>query len=345
MSMWINRQKWRLREIKHYADGAIKPYQVRRQIKQAVASQKPIIVGPWISEVGYELLYWVPFLKWAQNAFRIPPERLIVVSRGGTHQWYQHITANYVDIFDFFTADEFRAINEQRIIGPRKQKQISFTPFDQQILSRAIGINWVQTHSVLHPLMVYQIFRAWYRSYSTYRQIQAHTSFHRYNIQIHPLIQSRLPEKYVSVKFYSRPSLPETDLNQVFIRCLLQKVAKQLPVVLLNTGLAIDDHSDFDVIGNQNIIDATSWMTPSDNLDIQTQIIARSEYFLGTYGGLSYLPVLCGVPAFTFYSENNWRTQHLKVLHEAIQRHEQFADFAVLKVDDFMKLAHLLDLS
>ncbi len=27
---------------------------------------RPIIVGPWLSETGFELLYWIPFLAWAK---------------------------------------------------------------------------------------------------------------------------------------------------------------------------------------------------------------------------------------------------------------------------------------
>ena len=33
----------------------------------------PIIIGPWISEVGFEVLYWVPFLNWAIKAFGLDP--------------------------------------------------------------------------------------------------------------------------------------------------------------------------------------------------------------------------------------------------------------------------------
>ena len=28
------------------------------------ARSEPILVGPWLGEVGFELLYWIPFLRW-----------------------------------------------------------------------------------------------------------------------------------------------------------------------------------------------------------------------------------------------------------------------------------------
>ena len=48
------------------------------------AAATPIVAGPWLGEVGFELLYWVPFLRWFAERFAVAPERLLVVSRGGT---------------------------------------------------------------------------------------------------------------------------------------------------------------------------------------------------------------------------------------------------------------------
>ena len=59
-----------------------------RELERIVSGSGQILVGPWISEVGYEVLYWVPFLRWVSAAYRIPPERFIVMSRGGTASWY-----------------------------------------------------------------------------------------------------------------------------------------------------------------------------------------------------------------------------------------------------------------
>ena len=52
------------------------------------AARGPIVVGPWLAEVGYEVLYWIPFLRWFWDAHGVPRERLIVVSRGGMEAVY-----------------------------------------------------------------------------------------------------------------------------------------------------------------------------------------------------------------------------------------------------------------
>jgi len=43
---------------------------------------RPVIVGPWLMEVGFELLYWIPYLRAQLTKFNIPKERVIAISRG-----------------------------------------------------------------------------------------------------------------------------------------------------------------------------------------------------------------------------------------------------------------------
>src|SRR5215468_11398604 len=62
---------------------------IRRTLRTAVNGTAPIIVGPWLSEVGYEVLYWVPFLRWFSDRYHVDPSRLTVVSRGGVAGWYR----------------------------------------------------------------------------------------------------------------------------------------------------------------------------------------------------------------------------------------------------------------
>ena len=43
---------------------------VQRELASLARSGRPLIVGPWLGEVGFELLYWIPFLDWAVERFR-----------------------------------------------------------------------------------------------------------------------------------------------------------------------------------------------------------------------------------------------------------------------------------
>ena len=98
---------------------------------------RPIIVGPWLTEAGFELLYWIPFLAWAKAYGSLHDDQLIVVSRGGAAPWYRHITSNYHDILSLFTAEEFRLRNEARIHEQKgRLKHIDIGEFDREIIER-----------------------------------------------------------------------------------------------------------------------------------------------------------------------------------------------------------------
>ena len=47
---------------------------------RTIAEHEDIIVGPWTGEVGFELLYWIPFLGWLAEQ-GLAQRRVTVVSR------------------------------------------------------------------------------------------------------------------------------------------------------------------------------------------------------------------------------------------------------------------------
>lgn len=59
-----------------------------------------IVFGPWPGDTATELLYWVPFVRWAQSHFALDAERLVAVSRGGVAHWYERACAGYVELED-----------------------------------------------------------------------------------------------------------------------------------------------------------------------------------------------------------------------------------------------------
>ena len=101
----------------------------------------PILVGPWLSEVGYEVLYWVPFLRWFADHFGVTADRLVVVSRGGVAGWYTGLANRYVELFDLFPPLEFAARNAARQrSGEQKQHGLrTLTPRSWPASARSRG--------------------------------------------------------------------------------------------------------------------------------------------------------------------------------------------------------------
>jgi hypothetical protein len=59
--------------------------------------RQEVVFGPWDGEAALELLYWAPFVRWAQAHFSLDPAQVTVVSRGSVAHWYGGACATYLD--------------------------------------------------------------------------------------------------------------------------------------------------------------------------------------------------------------------------------------------------------
>jgi hypothetical protein len=57
-----------------------------------------VVVRPWLEDEIGELLYWIPFLRWAQTGSIGLRERLFVVSRPSSAVWYEGIGAKHAEL-------------------------------------------------------------------------------------------------------------------------------------------------------------------------------------------------------------------------------------------------------
>jgi hypothetical protein len=285
-----------------------------RELERLRKTSGPILVGPWISEVGFEVLYWAPFLNWAIKASGLDSRRLIVISRGGARPWYQHLAAEYIDVFDLFTVEEYRTGNEERWSARGHQKQFEITSMEREILDRArtkLGLD--QAH-VLHPSQMYKLLRFYWYEKASVRLLTEHTDYRRLTLAGDADVLKDLPKDFVAVRFYFRPSFPDTQENRRFAFDTVRTISREVPVVLLNTGLNLDDHEDLDVSVGKGVYRVDHVMTPQQNLELQTRIIANARAFVGTYGGLAYVAPFYGVPSVGFYSqESDLMSAHLDV--------------------------------
>jgi hypothetical protein len=276
-------------------------------------SGKPIIVGPWLSEVGFELLYWIPFLNWVKTYRPFDAERMYVVSRGGAGIWYQNITKHYIDLFDFYTPEQYRAKNTDRQ-RENKQKHLALTDFDREILKVAYQQIGSKECDLLHPMYMYQLFYAYWKSRMSVKAVDDFTSFERLPAVDTSFVAPHLPDNFTAVRFYFNESFPDNEENKLFVSRLLDALSEAGDVVLLNPDLHIDDHWDPKITSNRRIHSIDHLMTARNNLEIQTKVISRSRAFVGTYGGLSYLAPFYGVTSLAFYSHREkFSPQHLEV--------------------------------
>jgi len=293
---------------------------VRRNLQRLASSRDPILVGPWVSEVGFELLYWIPFLNWVTTYRVFDPERLIVVSRGGVAPWYRHLTDRYVDLFDFYTPDEFRVRNNDRQRGHR-QKHLTPSELDLEIADR-VGRHVETTHlESLHPMYMYRLFYPFWKSKMSMHLVDTFASFRPLSPIDTSAVDGHLPRDFVAVRFYFNESFPETEQNRAFVSRVIERLTETSDVVLLDPDMRIDDHRDVPVGARPRVHGVQHLVTPRNNLQIQTQVVSRARAFVGTYGGLSYLAPLYGVPAVGFYSDRTrFSPQHLDLARRVFAR-------------------------
>jgi len=88
------------------------------RVTRLVEGHEHVFAGPWAGEIGYELLYWIPFLRWLVRSIPGLGERLTVCSRGGVESWYADLTPRYVELFDLVSAYEDRIAGRIGIRNP-----------------------------------------------------------------------------------------------------------------------------------------------------------------------------------------------------------------------------------
>ncbi len=275
---------------------------MRRELRRVSRSRHPIIVGPWLSEVGFEVLYWIPFLTWAVEEFGLTRDRLIVVSRGGAQPWYRKLAERYVDIFDLMSVKQFRRCNEARWKDGGNQKQMAPGEFDEHIVQLVKDRQKLELATVLHPSVMYRLLRYYWYEKGAINLLQKHAVYRPMSAIDPGALLASLPREYVAVRFYFRPSFPDTRENRALVAQCIRTLARRTPVVLLNTGLSLDDHEDFDPGAGMRVHKVDHLMTPTRNLEVQSAVIAGAKAFVGTYGGLSYLGPFYGVPSIALFS-------------------------------------------
>jgi len=293
-----------------------------RRIEQFLKHDRPIVVGPWTGEVGFELLYWVPFVRWVVRTYQLPLDRLIVVSRGGSAPWYGDLARRYVDIFSLVSVDDFRAATEEA----KKQRLVG--AFDARLVERVIGHLGLDRPALLHPGMMYRLFMPYWKDQATAARIDAYTAYEPIGRVEDPAVEG-LPKDYVAARFYFSECFPDLPANRAFVTETLETIGRQMPVVLLDTPFAVDDHRDA-ATAARHIVSIAGRMTPERNLAVQTAVVGGARAFVGTYGGYSYLAPLCGVPSLAFYSARTYKAHHL---HMADRVFERFGGAGLVPLD------------
>ena len=287
-----------------------------RELAAMASGTGPIVAGPWLGEVGFELLYWVPFLAWFAERFAVSPARLLVLSRGGTRSWYEPFAATYRDVLDYVTPAEFKAHHDARVEEIGEQKQTRLTGSERTLVAMMTG-ELPGPAPLLHPSVMYRVLRPFWWGHLEPSWVERHTRYRQLPRPSRDDLPA-LPARYVAVKFYFNDCFPATPANRDRVRCILADLAARGPVVSISAGADLDDHGACQVHGD-GVIDIGGAVPASRNLHVQSAIVAHASAFIGTYGGFAYLAPFLGVPCTAYYGdENGFSRSHLTMARAAL---------------------------
>lgn len=317
------------------------PGEAERLVREAVgairAAGNRVVVGPWLGEVGFEVLYWIPFLHWLFERHELRPDRVTVVSRGGVAAWYDGLCSRYVEIFESLTPEEFRrATLELWQDTGGLQKQVAVRPWDETVLDATVGEAW-REQALLHPQLLYRLFRNVWQGALPIRDFLDRAVHRPWLRPARDDLPVSLPPSFTAVRFYFRDSFPDTPADRAVVEKVVARLAARRPVVLLNTGVLVDEHLDAELSGAE-VLRPLAGVDPARNLAAQTAIVAEAELFVGTYGGLAHLAPFYGVPTIGFASA----PAEINPVHLAVARRTAAAygsPLAVVDEDAFELLA------
>jgi hypothetical protein len=266
-----------------------------------------------VGEIGYELEYWIPFLRRELRRHGIERDQATVLTRGGAALWYRDFAARAVDALELLPPEEYLARLEDRRAAARDLKQLRWERFDRELVELARERTGAVT--VVHPGYMFTRLRGLWFKDEPIGTLWPQVEYSRLEVPPEPV--AGLPDEYVAVKAYFNEVLPGSEQNRAFFRSVVERLAERVDVVLLSTGLLVDDHEEWGHV-HERVHPIEHLLRPQDNLAVQTRIIAASQGLVATYGGFSYLGPFLGVPALTFYEVEQTVPVHLEVLRRAL---------------------------
>ena len=296
-----------------------------RALDRAARTGGRIVAGPFLGEVGFELEYWIPFLRRELRRRGIERERAVVITRGGAGLWYEDFAAGAVDLFELLPPESYVEGLEARRARARDLKQLRSDRFDRELIRLALARTGPAT--VVHPSLMFARLRGlWFQG------VPPEELWHLLEfrpLEVDPAGLPGIPERFVAVKAYFNECLPPTEENRLFFRRMVERLVERVDVVLLSTGLVVDDHEEW-ATRHERVHSIEHLLRPEDNLAVQTRLISRAAGLVSTYGGFSYLGALLGVPTLTFTQFDQTVPVHLDVLRRAFPR----ADYTQSPVGD-----------
>lgn len=290
--------------------------------------------------MGFEALYWTPFLaKLRQDG--LDPNRLIPVTRSGAACWYE--VPQGLEMYAMRTPQDMRIHNREQVLRTGQVKQTHVTDWDRKLIKDAADTLKLKSYLTLHPSWMYQLFMPFWQGQEGPGYLGKYAHFTE--LAPPPLPDGiTLPEEFVAVKFYSRATFAPSPPAIQFVEQTVRQIAKHHPVVLMDWDGHVDDHMGFPVPDLPNVHKLSKMypgLLPDRALAVQSAILARSIGFVGTYGGFAHLALRFRRPTISYYWDWGWVAFAHRTISEQLAQ-SMGVPFHCLRVMDLPMLQEVM---
>ena len=136
----------------------------------------------------------------------------MVVSRGGCAAWYRDIATHYVELFDYYTPDEFRQRSEQRLTDG-KAKPRTMSEFDRNTIkpgTTRLAPSAATCSTRWHAPVVSQVLQ----SRAAVDTVETFAVFKPLPHLETNELAGKLPDEFVAVRFYFNDVFPDTETTE-----------------------------------------------------------------------------------------------------------------------------------
>lgn len=267
------------------------------------------VFGPWMGELGFEILYWGPFV----NAYSKPGD--YVMSRGGVECFYSDTI--YIDLLDSIDNLQWVSYENKRenIFGGEKQRDWTFS---ELLLCNSIakisGLRREKTFFI-HPKNMFNIY-----NFNPSDDFEHQLSLLKlFSLKIlsqvkneSTNISNQVNSKIALNAVYSRKGLTESQIKEFFESEFMKIKSREFTILNIENKF-IDARHSFVPLANADMMQIHSCKT-SENLKQKIDQILSCDLVITTDGGLAYLSVLLGKDTVAVRSrENHWSDYHTKL--------------------------------
>jgi hypothetical protein len=280
---------------------------------------RPVLVGPFLGEVGFEVLYWIPLVRRLMEEHRIGSEDVLAVSRGGCASWYGDLATRYVDALDLLGPEKYARQLAERRRAAGDQKQVRALALDRRLAAAARRrARFPRAAIRVHPAVMHSRLRDIWAGRRPAADLEQFVRFETLDAP-EPAPVAVPGGSFVALKAYWSQAYPETEQAHRWVLELATVLSGRLRIVNPVNRTSPDGHAE--VMADPEAVDQIDvGRDASTNLALQSSVFARAAAAVTTYGGMAYVPLLHGVPTVGLRAADGDNPVHLEVARLAATR-------------------------